>query len=170
MGEKAHSTIKVIVTYEELVEKLVERIDASQKAILLASRYVDARAIEASLKANKRDVILQVLVSKGQLSKKLNMLRLMLSPKLIVAMLEFFGSSKDMDEVIREIDLPFSFCIIDDRYCFFEFPSLEGSKFSIAFYMDDEDTSKRFTELFYKQWEIAEAKKMIKFSQELKEG
>ena len=170
LSEKARSKVKEIITYEELIEKLMERIDLAQKSVLLASRYIDTRAIDACLKANKRDVMLKVLVSKENISSNMNMLRLMLSPKLILAMLEFFGSSKEMGDLIREFDLSFSYCIMDDCHCFFEFPSLEGSKFSIAFYMDDEDTNRRFTELFYKQWEMAEVKKMPTFFEKLKKG
>ena len=169
MGEKGPNRMKVIITFNELVDKLVEQIDLSQKSILLASRHVDTRVIDASLKANKRGVILKVLVSKENLSGKLNMLRVMLSPRLILSLIEFFGSSMDMTELIRENDLTFSFCIIDDRYCFFEFPSIEGSKFSIAFYIDDEKISTRFTELFHRQWEMGEINKMQQFSQKLKE-
>ena len=170
LSEKTRSKVKEIITYEELIEKLVERIDLSQKSVLLASRYVDTKAIDSCLKANKRDVTLKVLVSKENISSNMNMLRLMLSPKLILAMLEFFGSSKELGDLIREFDLSFSFCIIDDRHCFFEFPSLEGSKFSIAFYMEDEETNRRFTELFYKQWEMAEVKKIPTFFHKLKKG
>lgn len=170
LSEKTRSKIKEIVTYEELLEKLVERIDVSQKSMLLVSRYVDTRVIDATLKAHKRGVMLKVLISKENLSGKLNTLRLMLSPKLMLSLLDFYKSSTGDDDPIREMDVAFSYCIIDDRHCFFEFPSLEGSKFSIAFYVDDEDINRRFTELFYKQWEMGEIRSAPKFLTKLKEG
>ena len=170
LSEKTRGKVKEIISYEELVEKIVEHINQSQKSVLLASNYLDTRVIDSSMKSINRGVVLKVLMGRDKLSGKLNKLRLMLSPKLIGAMLEFLGSPINPEDVVREIDISFSFCIIDNLYCFFELPSLMGSEFSIAFFLVDEDTSRKFTELFEKLWEIGEVNTMFKFINKLKDG
>jgi hypothetical protein len=63
-----------------------------------------------------------------------------------------------VEDILREIELSFSFCIIDGSECFFEFPSV-GGEFSIAFKLKDNETSKKFTQLFNSTWESRDVNK-----------
>jgi len=149
--------VEKILEYKVLVETLARAIASSKKSILLASRYIDIWVIDECLKSQERGNELRVLMSKETMSKKVNKLRMMLSPKIIMKVLEM-SNEKKMDNILREIELSFSFCIIDGSECFFEFPSV-GGEFSIAFKLKDNETSKKFTQLFNSTWESRDVNK-----------
>jgi predicted transcriptional regulator len=149
--------IEKIIEYKTLVEMLAHAIASSKKSILLASRYFDVWVVDECLKAQERGNELRVLISKETMSKKMNKLRMMLSPKLIMKLLEI-SNEKKVDDILREIELSFSFCIIDGSECFFEFPSV-GGEFSIAFKFKDNETSKKFTQFFNSTWESRDVNK-----------
>ena len=147
----ASSSVKKIIEYEELVKQLIEDITKAEKSVLLASNYIDARVVDAQIKAHRRGVEFKVLLSKKTMSSKLNKLKLLLSPKVFLNLLEFSKMTNN-DAWFREADISFSFCIVDGYKCYFELPPV-GFEFSIAFYLKDEKTSKRFTNFFLKIWE-----------------
>ena len=149
--------VEKISEYKELVETLAHAIASSKKSVLLASRYFDLWVVDECLKAQERGNELRVLLSKETMSKKMNKLRMMLSPKIILKVLEI-SNEKNIDDILREIELSFSFCIIDGSECFFEFPSV-GGEFSIAFKLKDNETSKKFTQLFNSTWESRDVNK-----------
>jgi len=145
------SHVKKIVEYEEGVKQLIEDITHAEKSVLLASNYIDARVVDAQIKAHRRGVEFKVLLSRETMSSKLNKLKLLLSPKVFLNLLEFSKMTSN-DEWFREADISFSFCVVDGYKCYFELPPV-GLEFSIGFYLHDEKTSKRFTNFFYKIWE-----------------
>lgn len=149
--------VEKISDYKELVETLAHAIASSKKSVLLASRYFDLWVVDECLKAQERGNELRVLLSKETMSNKINTLRMMLSPKLIMKVLEISKENK-VEDILREIELSFSFCIIDGSECFFEFPSV-GGEFSIAFKLKDNETSKKFTQLFNSTWESRDVNK-----------
>jgi len=146
-----------ISEYKTLVEMLARDIASSQRSVLLASRYFEIWVVDECLKAQERGVELRVLISKETMSNKMNKLRMLLSPKLIVKMLET-SKGANINDMLREIEIPFSFCIIDGHRCFFEFPSLD-EEFSIAFKLESNETSKKFIQLFNLIWEPNDDKK-----------
>lgn len=157
--------VEKISEYKILVEALARAIASSKKSILLASRYFDIWVVDECFKAQERGNELRVLLSKETMSKKMNKLRMMLSPKLIMKVLEI-SNEGNIDDILREIELPFSFCIIDGSECFFEFPSV-GGEFSIAFKLKDNETSKKFTQLFNSTWESRNVNKTPTILKEL---
>ena len=151
-------TIIKISEYKTLIEILARDIASSQRSVLLASRYFEIRVVDECLKAQERGVELRVLISKETMSNKMNKLRMLLSPQLVMKMLET-SKGANINDTLREIEIPFSFCIIDGHRCFFEFPSLNGA-FSIAFKLESNETSKKFIQLFNLIWEPNDDKKM----------
>lgn len=147
----ASSSVKKIIGYEEGVKQLLEDINQAEKSVLLASNYIDARVVDAQIKAHRRGVTFKVLLSRDAMSSKLNKLKLLFSPKILLNLLEFSKMANN-DEWFREADISFSFCIVDGYKCYFELPPV-GSEFSIAFYLKDQKTSKRFANFFEKIWE-----------------
>ena len=154
-------------TFERLVKKVVEEVNTSKSSLLLATSYLDVRVMDTSLKAINRGVTMKCLFSKERLGSKLSAFKLMLSPKIMASLLAFLDSSIDLKDTLREVDLPFSFVIVDDHKCFFELPSISG-EFAIAFYLASEDTAKRFIELFYKLWDLAQTSAWIGFFEKVK--
>ena len=145
-----------ISEYKTLVETLARDIASSKKSVLLASRYFDIWVVDECLKAQERGIEIRSLISKNTVSKKMNRLRMILSPKIILKIIEMSGGT-EINEVFRETNIAFSFCIIDGYRCFFEFPSVED-EFSIAFKLEDEETSLKFTQLFNSIWESCNPK------------
>jgi len=143
--------IEMIQDYGDLAKKLVEEIGQAKKTVLLASNYVEASVVEAQMKAHRRGVEFKVLLSRETMSKRMTKLKLLLSPKIFLNLMEFSKSMKNNDDWFREGDIAFSFCIIDGCKCYFELPPVE-SEFSIAFYLRDEIISQRFSVLFDKFW------------------
>jgi len=156
-----------ISEYKTLVETLAREIASSKKSMLIASRYFDVWVIDECLKARDRGVDMRVLMSKETMSKKVNKLRMMLSPKLLMKILEV-SEVTDIKEILRETDIAFSFCIIDGYKCFFEFPSV-GGEFSIAFMLENEKTSLKFIKFFNSIWESCDPKKPSDFVKKISE-
>jgi len=166
VGVPQEKTVK-ISEYKTLVETLAREIASSKKSMLIASRYFDVWVIDECLKARDRGVDMRVLMSKETMSKKVNKLRMLLSPKLLMKILEM-SEVTDIKEILRETDLAFSFCIIDGYKCFFEFPSV-GGEFSIAFMLENEKTSLKFTKSFNSIWESCDPKKPSDFVKKISE-
>lgn len=158
--------VEVLPSYERLVERIIEEIKASKEEILLATRYIDNKVIDSMFKAQTRSVKNKVIMAKENLEDKVNKLQLMLSPGIVMSLLEYLNDP-DLDDLARDGNVPFSFCIMDGRHCFFELPSMGNHDFSIAFFVDDEEIGERFTKMFYSLWESAEAKSVPKFFQML---
>lgn len=158
--------VEVLPSYDRLVERIVEEIKASKEEILLATRYTDNKVIDCLFKAQARGVRNKVIMAKENLEDKVNKLQLMLSPGMVMSLLEYLNDP-DLDDLLRDGNVPFSFCIMDGGHCFFELPSMGNHDFSIAFFVDDEEIGERFTKMFDTLWESAEAKSVPKFFQML---
>ncbi|MEE8354299.1 MAG: hypothetical protein V3S09_00595 [Candidatus Bathyarchaeia archaeon] len=159
--------VEAIPSYGLAVDKLVEEITGSEESIFLASRYIDSKVIDAQLKASKRGVKARVLMAKEHLQDKVNKLQLLLSPGLMLSIMEFFNDP-ELDEFMRDGNIPFSFCIIDGERCFFELPSFGGNDFTIAFFVVDKVIAEKFTNMFSVLWESAEKKEVPRVFQMLK--
>jgi DNA-binding HxlR family transcriptional regulator len=158
--------VEVLPSYERLVEKLVEGIEGTENAIYLASRYIDNKVIDSMMKASKKGIPARVLMAKEHLEDKVSKLQLLLSPGLIISMLEFFSDPK-LDEIMRDGHVPFSFAIIDQEHCFFELPSFGNNDFTIAFYVVDNEIGEKFIKMFSTLWESADKKSIPKYFQML---
>jgi len=141
--------IEKIYNFNDLVEKLVNDIESSKDSIFLASRYLDLKVIEACIRAIKRGIKFMGITS-GENFKKLRDLSIFITPKLLKILLKIL-SQNTIIELVREIDVPYSFCIIDHKYCYFEFPQIKN-EFTIAFRIIDEDIGKKFENLFFDLW------------------
>jgi predicted transcriptional regulator len=158
--------VEVLPSYERLVERLIEETQVAKEKIILASRYIDNKVIDSTMQAVKNGVNFQVLMAKEHLEDKLNKLQLLLSPGLVFSMLEFF-TDPNLDDYMRDGNVPFSFCIIDGSRCFFELPSFGNNEFTIAFYVVDKEIGSKFIKMFTTLWETADTKSIPKFFQVL---
>jgi predicted transcriptional regulator len=158
--------VEVFPSYETLVEKLVEVARSADHSIFLASRYIDNKVIDSMMKVSKKGTSIRVLMAKEHLEDKVNKLQLLLSPGLILSMLEFF-SDPNLDEIMRAGNVPFSFAIVNEEHCFFEFPSFGNHDFTIAFYVVDNEIGEKFCKMFSTLWETADTKSIPRFFQML---
>jgi len=156
-----YEKIEKISEYKMLVEALTHSIATSKNSILLASKYFEIGVVDESLKALERGNELRVLIAKETMSNKMNKLKIMLSPKIILKALEM-ANEKNIGDILRETEIPYSFCIIDDLECFFEFPNV-GGEFSIAFKLKDSTISKKFIKIFNSIWDSLNQKNPAEF-------
>ena len=148
----SYDKVEKISSYEDLVKRINEELDTAKENILFASTYFDPVVLDSSMKAVNKGVPMKCLMSKKTMSKKITRLRMLLSPKTVLNLLDIFKSVKNISEVYREVDVPFSFAIIDGERCFFEFPNINETDFSIAFFLVDKNVSKKFSDLFNTLW------------------
>ncbi|MBS7630087.1 hypothetical protein KEJ47_00690 [Candidatus Bathyarchaeota archaeon] len=164
LDSKSLKKIEVFSNYEVGINILINNINSSKERVFLASKYFDTRVIESTIKAYKRGVDFRVIMASENLTKKIEMLKLLLSPKLIMELMEF--ANNGANKSVREYNINYSYCIIDNNACFFEFPPFED-KFTIGFFVIDAKINQQFSELFLYQWEEAEAKEMPNFFKKL---
>ena len=157
--------VEVFSSYDVGVDILINSINCCSHRVLLASKYFDTKVIDATLKAHNRGVEFKVIMAKDNLTKKIEMLKLFLSPKLILSLVDF--ANDGAEKTVREFGIDYSYCIIDDTDCFFEFPPID-EKFGIGFFVTDKKINHQFSDLFKFQWEKAEAKEMPEFFKKLR--
>jgi predicted transcriptional regulator len=166
---KTQESVEAIPSYDLAVDKLVEEIKRSEKTIFLASRYMDSKVIDAQLKASKRGVLARVLMEKEHLQDKVNKLQLLMSPGLMLSILEFYNDP-ELDEFMRDVNIPFNFCIVDGERCLFELPSFGGNDFTIAFFVIDKIIADKFSKMFSILWQSAAKKDVPTVFQMLKKS
>ena len=148
----SYGKVETISTYEILVGRLNEEVLASKKSVRIATTYFEPLTLDTAVKTIQNGVQMQCLMSKKTMSKKITKLRMLLSPKSIISMLDLLKASGDINRVYREVDVPFSYAILDGEKCFFEFPQIGEEDFSIAFYLIDKIVADKFQKYFDTVW------------------
>ena len=165
-GGTEAQTVDVIKTYEELVDATVEVTERAVEKIYLATRFSEARAIEAGWRAIRRGVKIRVIDGDTGKFGRLKLVRMMLTnPKAIRLLYEVLHSNQSE---IRHRDIPFSFVVVDDRVCCFEVinPAMNGFFAAIRF-EDNENIKKKLMKSFYNLWERAGKDPLTELSEEL---
>ena len=148
----SYGKVETISTYEVLVSRLNEEVMNSKKAVRIATTYFEPLTLDTAVKTIQSGVLMQCLMSKKTMSKKITKLRMLLSPKSILSMLDLLKASGDINRVYREVEVPFSYAILDGERCFFEFPQIGDEDFSIAFYLIDRNVADKFQKYFDTTW------------------
>lgn len=162
------SPIRMIEEYGSLVDELKSAIECAEKSVLLVTRYTDSSISDVGLRALKRGVKIMTISSDSDGSSGIDKLRLFLSPKILETLIYYVSNLEDIGEISRVTSVSFSFCIIDDSICFFEFPSLDNEKYSIGFMVKDKSVGEKFTEEFYEMWDKAKPNEVLTFLNKLK--
>jgi len=149
---KDSNRIQVLPTQEKQVEKMITEINSAKIGVKYASKNLDLKIIDALIGSTNRGVKIRIISENFDFEDKLSKLQLILSPKLIMSLMEYF-SSAEIGEQMRECEIPFSFCVLDENKCFFELSSLKESAFSISFFIIDEGIGSRFSLFHDEMWE-----------------
>jgi len=155
LNGKSLNSVEKILSYDELVRRINEELDTVEKSIYLATTYFDPVVGEKGMLKTYTGVKTKILMSRKTMSKKMTKLRMLLSPKSLFNVIEMMRKVPDMSNFYRETDLQFSFIIVDEKRCIFEFPNIIEDEFTIAFFLCDKNISKRFIDLFNNLWEKA---------------
>ena len=144
--------IDKIVSYEELVTRILEKMNSASESYYLASTYFDPIVAEKGIQLLKRGVKTKVLMSKATMGSKITKLKMLMSPKAIWSFVDAIKALPKVGDLYREADIPFSFVVIDGKECIFEFPSVVEGDFTIAFCVSDKSVSGKFIGLFEGLW------------------
>jgi len=145
------SPVKMIDSYDTLVEEIRKCIDLSESSIHFASKYPDIQVIEAAMSATDRGVHLSILVEEFDLSESIQAIRVLLSPKKMKRFVDLTNKLKNI--VKKGPTLPYSFMIIDNKTTFVEVPHPEKNEFKLAFVFEDERVGENFASIFEGMWD-----------------
>jgi len=159
----AESTkVKTIYDYESMVVDVIDICDDAEESILMASNYLDTRILDATFRSRDRGVKNRFIIGKEILSSKLTQLRLMLSPKVAMALMKLASNSTDVSEIARIIDIPYSFCIVDGDINVFEISNAPDISFIVAFQIKNRGIGEKLTEFFETFWKAGEIPSTLK--------
>jgi len=137
--------VKMIEDYETVVSELTSRINGAQESVCLASRYIDSRVAEATLRALGRNVRFSLLTWEESLSDKLQLLHAIMTPKIVKGLLDLIGNKEVR---IKNANVPYSFCVIDGKFAIIELPNPLTKSFYVGFSLQNEALCQRLIKTF----------------------
>ena len=143
------SPVRMVDNYEEMIKNSIELIEKTERNLYVASRYSDIRVIEAILRASNRGVEMRFLSAKLDLSQRLNVLRALFSPNTFSL---FLKMTKELSSIIKQIELPYSFIISDEKYVAIEVPHPIKEEFYLGFIFQNEVVCKKIINVFEDLW------------------
>jgi len=147
--------VRMADTWEKIVDDVVEHINHATESIYFASKYLDARTVEAVLRAAQRGVKIYALASqKGQISKAIKLaFRLFLfHPEHLKTLFDILNSPELR---VRYIDIPYTFIVIDRRIVMVEVVKPTGKNFFLGFFFHNSRLAKKLIESFEDLYEQA---------------
>ncbi len=153
--------IKLLGDYEDLAIEAIDLYDSAEESVLLASNYWDMRVIEAFFRASERGVTNRVIMGKNRQSSKMQKLRMMLSLTFAKILLDFAANTTELKNIVRFVDLPYTFCVVDGHHSIIEFSNPLNESFIVALSIDNRSVGENLTKLFEMLWEAGEFKSAI---------
>jgi len=150
------ANLKVLRDYEALTIEVIDLFDSAEESIILASNHLDIRVLDANFRSMNRGVKNSFIIGRDILSSKLQQLKMMLSPKLTMAMIKLASNPIDMNEIARVTDIPFSFCVVDGYINIVEISNAPNISFITAFYVKNSGLGKKLANLFETLWKAGE--------------
>jgi len=156
------ANLKVLRDYEALTIEVIDLFDSAEESIILASNHLDIRVLDANFRSMNRGVKNSFIIGRDILSSKLQQLKMMLSPKLTMAMINLASNPIDMNEIARVTDIPFSFCVVDGHINVIEISNAPNVSFITAFHVKNSGIGKKLTNLFETLWKAGEIHPFLK--------
>jgi hypothetical protein len=154
--------VKMIKDYDDLVSDIALFIDNAEESVCMAVHGADARVLDAAASAMERGVSFSFLGSgEKELSEDMQTLRTILTPALVKTMQKLI-SSKEIRVRLTE-KLPYSFCVIDEKYGVVElkYPTYDG--FCVAFEFRNEMFCEELVTVFDSLYEKGEEHPVVQF-------
>jgi len=145
--------VRIFENYEDLVKNLIDLIEQTDESIYLVSRYHDVRVIEAMMRAYQRGVVIKALGRKNGMLDRINMLRTLLTPKMLGL---FIKGLKDLSDTVRSTEISYTFIILDKKWVFIEVPHPTKDVFYLGFIFQNKAICSRLSAIFNDMWEKAE--------------
>ncbi|GAH53002.1 unnamed protein product, partial [marine sediment metagenome] len=126
------TNVKVLRDYEALAIEAIDLYDSAEESVLLASNYIDVRVMEACFRSTERGITNRIIIGKKSLKSKLNNLRMMLSLTFAKTIINFTSNKVKIQEFLKFIDLPYTFCIVDGHRNIIEVSNSLNESFIVA--------------------------------------
>ena len=153
--EVNQNKVERIQSYDKLVKRVCEEIGKTTSSMYIATSYFDPNVVSSSFNVFQKGVKGRAIMPGNSLSNKYNKLRMLMSPTALMTVLEILRTSQNPSDLYRETEVPFSFVILDNNRCFFEFPKIIEEEFTVAFFVTDNTLADKFVKLFEKMWSSA---------------
>ena len=167
-GLMGSNRLKLIENYEDLAIDVIDICDSANESILLASNHFDIRVIEATIRSQERGVTNRIILGRKSLSSKLQQLKMMLSPSFAMAVINFASKAENLSEMVRIVDLNYSFCVVDGHRSILKVCDIANGDFLVAFSVNDQKMSKKLTESHEELWKKGDSHTIINFFSSLK--
>jgi len=146
--------VRILETWEKVVQEVTERINKAEEEILFASRYYDTRIMEACLIAAQRHVEIYYLIDNElKVSSVAQIFLSSLFTNRDDVLNDFLNFLRSSLFKIKYASLPYSFLVIDGEYSMVEVAKPLGKTFSLAFIFHNKRLSERLSESFKELWE-----------------
>ncbi len=162
------TNVKVLRDYEALAIEAIDLYDSAEESVLLATNYLDARVMEAFLRAIDRGVTNRVIIGKNRQSSKIQNLRMMLSVTFAKTIISFASNIVELKDTVSFSDVPYTFCVVDGHRNLIEFSNPLNEKFIVALPIDDRGVGEELTKFFDMLWETGEFHSVIEAIDSLK--
>jgi len=155
------TNLRMINSYESMVVDVIDLCNEAEKSVLMASNYVDVRVMESTFRAVDRDVTNRIIMGKNSLPSKMQSLRMMFSLSFTKALINFASITRDLKDVVRFAELPYTFCVVDGHRCIIEFSNPLNKIFIVALSIDDRVVGEKLTEFHNTLWEVGESESTL---------
>ena len=147
--------VEIIRSFADLVELVKDLLEKASEEILFASRYTDNSIVEPFLRAFRRGISIYCLWGdERSFSNRINALRMLLTEPSMIRSIRDLLTSSNVN--VRNVELAYSFAIVDRKYVIFEVPNLIDGSFLYGFLFDNEEISKMFVQVFHGLYEKGE--------------
>jgi len=146
--------VRMADTWEKLVNDVTEQIHKAEKEIFFVSRYYELRTTDALLKALEKGVDIHLLIPKElNVMKEIGLITSLLftNPNAVRNFLNLLRSPNL--KIRKSENIPYSFMVIDGKYCMIEVVTPVEKAFSLAFLFRGESIIRRMSESFKKLWD-----------------
>jgi len=158
VGELIHP-VRMIEECEPLVSELIARIEGAEERIYLASFDPDVRVMEALIKAVQRKIDLSLLTGESQkLSERIQMLRVILNPGIARVVLDLLQKH---ELKVKHGDIPFNFCVIDEKFALIELSDPLTSGFQVGFALESHYVCQKLVKTFSSLYQNAEEDPLV---------
>ncbi|MEM2855797.1 MAG: hypothetical protein QW416_01670 [Candidatus Nitrosocaldaceae archaeon] len=160
-GDRIVTKCEIILSWEKMVEAIINAIAHTEKEVLLSSRFYEERIINAIIERNKvanmdAKVVVDLELFKSYASKWLERIKhdQHVEEREKVATDPWYGSGSKRERKIGSI--PFSMVVIDSKICFLEFiDKTNPNEFYGCIMIKDENVAKTARYKFNELWNVA---------------
>jgi predicted transcriptional regulator len=150
--------IKVLNTYDDLVDELLKYVDLAEKEIFIAVRYHEPIVAKKIVDKFKQEIDLYILDGNPPNLNLESIMRAIIKSPPDKETLDFCTKFLNSPNVRwRNKSVPFSFAVVDGVYAGFEVTNpLAPNEFMFAVEVKDEKISQKMKDYFMELWKTAE--------------